>query len=315
MNIRPFNPTDEEYVALVALSNAAHPEDLTSVANCKHADASREAKYFFERHIVEVDGVMVANVEIGHTFWSFRPNKYFIDWDLHPDHLDLNEPILHTFEQKLLDRGATQLQVDTREDKPLKPVLLANGYEILLRELVSQLMIDDFDFSAYEGLEAHLRTLGITIYSVEQLEQREPESWAQKLEEADWVMILDVPKTDAFTREPFDVWFKTFDSPRTSKAMWFVAVTDEGDYVGLTRVKLGEGDKLYTGMTGVKREWRRKGIATALKVAAIRHAKTTTFKRIETDNEENNPMYALNMQLGFQPQPAWLELHKTVSPT
>jgi hypothetical protein len=31
---------------------------------------------------------------------------------------------------------------------------------------------------------------------------------------------------------------------------------------------------------------------------------------IETYNEENNPMYALNLALGFKPQPAWLEFEK-----
>jgi hypothetical protein len=31
---------------------------------------------------------------------------------------------------------------------------------------------------------------------------------------------------------------------------------------------------------------------------------------IETDNEENNPMYQLNLQLGFAPQPAELDFHK-----
>ena len=54
------------------------------------------------------------------------------------------------------------------------------------------------------------------------------------------------------------------------------------------------------------------GIATALKLHAIRFAKKEGIELIETENEENNPMYQLNVQLGFRPLPAWVEFEKTL---
>jgi hypothetical protein len=36
-------------------------------------------------------------------------------------------------------------------------------------------------------------------------------------------------------------------------------------------------------------------------------------KFIETNNEEHNPMYQLNLQLGFQPQSADLDMEKVVT--
>lgn len=63
------------------------------------------------------------------------------------------------------------------------------------------------------------------------------------------------------------------------------------------------------------RSHRRKGIATALKLRAINFAKGYGAKVIETDNEENNPMYYLNMKLGFRPRPAWLEFEKKIKET
>lgn len=36
------------------------------------------------------------------------------------------------------------------------------------------------------------------------------------------------------------------------------------------------------------------------------------IKFIETDNEENNPMYQINMKLGFEPLPAWVDYEKTL---
>ena len=67
---------------------------------------------------------------------------------------------------------------------------------------------------------------------------------------------------------------------------------------------------LYTGLTGVLRSHRRRGVATALKVTALSFAKKRSVKFVKTDNEENNPMYDLNMQLGFKPQPAYVDYEK-----
>lgn len=67
---------------------------------------------------------------------------------------------------------------------------------------------------------------------------------------------------------------------------------------------------VYTGLTGVKRDYRRRGIATALKVKSIEVAQKDGFEFIETSNEENNPMFQLNLQLGYKPAPAWLRFNK-----
>jgi hypothetical protein len=50
-------------------------------------------------------------------------------------------------------------------------------------------------------------------------------------------------------------------------------------------------------------------------VAVIAYAQQRGATRIVTNNEENNPMYQINVKLGFKPTPAWLELHKRLTPT
>ena len=46
-----------------------------------------------------------------------------------------------------------------------------------------------------------------------------------------------------------------------------------------------------------------KGIATALKVKAFEKLREKGVKQVRTDNEENNPMYKINVALGFTPEP------------
>ena len=43
---------------------------------------------------------------------------------------------------------------------------------------------------------------------------------------------------------------------------------------------------------------------------AIEFAAQRGVKSIQTDNEENNPMFQLNLALGFKPVPAWISLEK-----
>ena len=87
---------------------------------------------------------------------------------------------------------------------------------------------------------------------------------------------------------------------------------DGADYVGLTMLwrDSTRSDKLVTGLTGVLRSHRRRGIATALKVRALTYARERGIVEVDTDNEDNNPMYQLNLQLGFEPVPAMVEMRR-----
>jgi GNAT superfamily N-acetyltransferase len=65
------------------------------------------------------------------------------------------------------------------------------------------------------------------------------------------------------------------------------------------------GRDAHNGLTAVKRAWRRRGIATALKRTQIAAAKQAGFRRLVTGSEERNvPMRSLNAKLGYRPEPS-----------
>jgi GNAT superfamily N-acetyltransferase len=74
-------------------------------------------------------------------------------------------------------------------------------------------------------------------------------------------------------------------------------------------------DALFTGIIGVLRSHRRRKIGTALKVSAIRYAHRLGYRYVHTDNEEHNPMYDLNMQLGSVALPASLYYERQTAPS
>jgi len=122
----------------------------------------------------------------------------------------------------------------------------------------------------------------------------------------------DVPRPSEFSPPPFEKYAQTeFEAPDFMPELWLVAIDSE-TYIGTTSLfKLGEKlDTLETGLTGVLHNYRRQGLATTLKCLAIETAQRMGARLIQTYNEENNPMFHLNLRLGFQAQPADVDWEK-----
>ena len=108
--------------------------------------------------------------------------------------------------------------------------------------------------------------------------------------------------------EPFDGWLAHDFARMARTAPTFVAVAD-GAVVGygqltVTAARPGEAAHAFT---GVKRSWRSRGVAAALKRAQIRWAKEQGLAKLVTQNEERNaPMLRINARLGYRPESARL---------
>jgi mycothiol synthase len=94
------------------------------------------------------------------------------------------------------------------------------------------------------------------------------------------------------------------DRPNCLPELCFLALA--GDEVIGYAVLQDSGERAFHGLTVTRRDWRRRGVATALKHAEISTAKRAGYKRLLTESEERNePMRRLNEKLGFVPAPEW----------
>jgi mycothiol synthase len=92
------------------------------------------------------------------------------------------------------------------------------------------------------------------------------------------------------------------DRPTRRQDLLFVAIAG-GEPVGYVSMD-DYGRDGYNGLTAVRRAWRRRGIATALKRTQIAAAKRAGLERLITGSEERNlPMRTLNAKLGYRPEP------------
>ena len=139
----------------------------------------------------------------------------------------------------------------------------------------------------------------------------------KKLEELEWITGQDIPIPEDITntRLPFKRWLKLcHDFYENSYGIDLIAVKNNM-YIGATDIHVypkAEPHKAWTGSLGVLREFRRKGIATALKIKAIEKLLEKGVTEIRTDNEKNNPMYKINVALGFKPVPFSLDYSKKI---
>jgi GNAT superfamily N-acetyltransferase len=97
----------------------------------------------------------------------------------------------------------------------------------------------------------------------------------------------------------------------------FVALAG-GEAVGYAKLRPAAarpGVALH-GLTAVKRAWRRRGIAGALKRAQIAWAAGAGYERLVTANElRNEPIRRLNERLGYRPLPGRITLRAPLRPS
>jgi GNAT superfamily N-acetyltransferase len=112
----------------------------------------------------------------------------------------------------------------------------------------------------------------------------------------------DIPGFEDAAAEPFEDWMahhlqRSTDSPEAT----FIALADE-EVVGFAKLSLTAPTAAGHSMTAVKRAWRGRGIAGALKATEINWALASGYAELHTSNEERNaPIKRLNARLGYRP--------------
>ena len=96
----------------------------------------------------------------------------------------------------------------------------------------------------------------------------------------------------------------------------YAIAKDGTNYVGLSAVRRLDKEPHGLGqlLTGVRREYRSKGVAFAMKLKVIDYAQKNGYKLIITEMESTNTgMLGINMKLGFKRQVGFVGFSKTLA--
>jgi GNAT superfamily N-acetyltransferase len=313
ITIRPF--TADDYTDVIAMRNATLPDYPESVEGWRAWDGSREEKCHFERYVAEVEGMIVG---VGHFFnvsWMYHPQKFSLDIVVHPEYQGrgIGAKIYDCMTQSAQAREPQVFWASCREDwsRGMR-FLQMRDFREKMRYWESRLDVAACDLSRFAGVVEQVEAQGIELLPYSALmadEQHLPRLFDLVIE-----VGRDVPSPDEQTDMAYEHWLVGHRSnPHLVPESYFIA-RDGERYIGVSMLfSMPNIPDLQTGLTGVRREYRRRGIALALKLKAVAYAQRIGAPFIRTGNEQNNrPMLAINEMLGFAKLPPWIDFEKIV---
>lgn len=310
ITIRPF--TKEDYESANAIRVATRPDYPDTAEVWRAMDAKRDPMYRMERWIAEKEGRPVGYACYEQMPWMFHPRKFMFDISVHPDaqRRGVGGALYSHMLEAMRPEDPLSIRTMAREDESAsRRFLESRGFREIDRAWESRLNVDTFDMEPYADEEEKVRAGGIEIHTYRELENT-PDH-LQKL----WVMDMEAskdipaPPDQPLNPIPYETYIRWFDEKTGLLKDGYFIATDGERYVGVSALWHHDGsDDLYTGFTGVLPDYRRRGIALALKLRAVQYAKDRGVHVIRTDNNaRNRPMLSINERLGFQKMPAWLE--------
>lgn len=311
--LRDFDKTDRDYSGVAEVATAVWPDYPTTVSGLADSDANRDLDLLFGRIVAELDGGIVGFGVYGQPERSQHAGKFFVHAAVHPDRrrLGVGAAIYDRMVDTLSQRRPTALVASTHDNHAdALEFLERRGFGIVLRRPVSRLDVRSFDSSRILPASGSFVRGAISIAALSDLMPAVAD-WKRRCWDLEWEVVQDIPMSDAPTRPTFERYAQLLEVPEFEPDSWFVA--RHGDaWVGMSTLSTDPSAPgvFFTGITGVRRAYRRRGIATALKLRGIEFARSRGGRTIETDNEENNPMLDLNLALGFERGPTLLELRK-----
>lgn len=301
--------TREDYPRIVELRNLTENEPIT-VDDLVRRDEEGSQRDFLKRLVTEEDSVVSATGQVFRSIWH-PPGLFRVMAWVEPQARGrgLGSALISSLEELARERGCSRLEMSV-PDSSEGPSAFAGslGFARVAHTFESVLNLRAFDpgpFSHWAELpDVSFFTMADTGMSVDA---------KSRLWELNTETSRDEPHNDPDYAPPFDDFAESVIA-----ASWFdprgqfVGEID-GQWVAMSAVgEVHHGSQMNL-FTGVRREFRGRGLAKAAKFHATLYALSTGATHIRTNNDSRNmPMLAINRALGYQPEPGWFITRKTL---
>jgi GNAT superfamily N-acetyltransferase len=286
LEIRPCADKAEKRLSL-AIYNEVLPEEAVSL---EEVERWRSANIATADFLGFVDGEPAGSVSAGVT--HARPDVAQTYLTVLPAsrRRGLGSALYAEISAWAAEHGANELRARIREDEPESFAFAKRrGFRVTARETNFSLDLTELVPPPIEPPDG-----------VEIVRWADRPELARGLHEVDLEIHPDIPGSEDWSGEPFEAW-ERMHRPE----LMFAAVAGD-EVVGFAELYATEARPGVAAhvMTGVRRAWRGRGIAGALKRAQIAWAKGAGYQRMQASNElRNEPIRRLNERLGYRAGP------------
>jgi mycothiol synthase len=278
--------SDEDLEALITVRRTVDPKARPTIGNLRHALSSSQAGLVFL--VARLGDEPVACGFVERSTGGYAAAHVAVVTERRTQ--GIGSAVLAEASAYASRLGEDRLELEVKQsDEASRSFLERRGFEVVGGEEAVSLTLG-------RGVAPSPLPDGIEIVS-----RRERPFDVEALYDVFVDAVRDVP--GAPLGETIEAWStREIGRPSRSPDLSFAAFA--GDEVVGYAVLDVFGDEGHHGFTAVKRAWRRRGIATALKRAQITAAREMGLTSLVTGSEERNlPMRTLNEKLGYQPDP------------
>ncbi|MBB5936306.1 GNAT family N-acetyltransferase [Streptomyces zagrosensis] len=304
--VRDFRPEDAEAVA--AVRRAAVPFIVATPESVIWQAANAPAAQRYRLLIGELDGHIVATAHTGLAFDSPEPGKCFCNPSVHPDAIGrgVGSAMLAEGERYLAAEGAQTIYVWALDNSACLGFAERRGYQTSRGSVFQRLDLANVTLPPLPD-PADLPA-GVELRTAADFADRLPE-----FHEADTETSNDEPSDVGGDTMGFAEWrAMNWEHPLLDRELSIV-VTVDGAIAAFTIVHTDRRDRYQSGMTGTRRAYRGRGLATLAKTVSLHRAQATGFREAFTTNDtDNQPMLAINRRYGYEPTQGERRVFKTL---
>lgn len=263
--------------------------------------------------VAEQGGAVVAYANVAQHLHLHHPERYFVYLQVLPGgrKQGIGSALAGQMRDHLQTREAREVIAGAYENDEAAPILMTRyGFTEVQRYFDSHLNITEFDFPAWEGKEVvpgGMRVVSFADLSAELGQEAACRVYYDVYRAA----VPDVPAPVPRTLSTFERFSTVrLGQPDFQPGSVFLALAPDGQAAAFTELWAWEDDprRWKIGITAVRREWRRHGLALALKLRGMQAARDAGIGTITTNAESGNTaMLRLNERLGFTNDTAWVE--------
>tara|TARA_B100001996_G_scaffold197506_1_gene151244 strand:+ start:313 stop:1278 length:966 start_codon:yes stop_codon:yes gene_type:complete len=320
ITIKNFTATDKEFIELVRIYNLVNHDSISHVDDARNSWKNRNESLISNKLLMYKNNILVGNINYYQgRDGNIRTAFYSLNLDPNYNNNGYRELLYNKMLQDVKTFNCNKLHTTIYEHPNYnrnKKLLIKKDFKLVQTNREYSCDISKIDLMKYKTLIERLESEGIKLYN-SKYEMRDWPNHYKKLEKLCWTYGQDIPMPKGIDRErePFDEFLKDQSNYEKNYYAAEIIAVKNNKYIASTDLEFypkAEPQKAWTGSLGVLKEYRRKGIAVALKIRAFEELIKKGITEVRTDNEKNNPMYKINLALGFKSVPFSLDYIKEI---